>query len=128
MMDIRPIRNEADYDWALREIARYFDNQPAAGSPDGDRFDVLATLIGAYEDRHHAIPDADPIDVLHFAIDNMGHSQAELGELIGSRSRASEILNRRRRLTLEWIQRISDAWHIPVETLAKPYELARKAA
>jgi hypothetical protein len=49
----------------VQEIAPYFDNQPAAGSPDGDRFDALATLVGAYEDRHHAIPDADPIEVLH---------------------------------------------------------------
>ncbi|GAC1335916.1 MAG: type II toxin-antitoxin system HigA family antitoxin [Beijerinckiaceae bacterium] len=128
MMDIRPIRNEADYEWALREIIPYFDNQPEAGSPNGDRFDVLATLIEAYEARHHAIPDSDPIEVLHFAIENMGHSQAELGELLGSRSRASEILHRKRRLSIEMVNKISEAWRIPVETLAKPYELARKAA
>jgi len=55
MVDVRPLRNEDDYDWALAEIARYFDDQPDVGSPDGDRFEVLATLIEAYEDRHYPI-------------------------------------------------------------------------
>ena len=128
MMDVRPIRTEADYEWALREITAYFDNQPAVGSPEGDRFDVLSTLIGAYENRYYQIPDADPVDILHFAIESMGHTQAELGQLLGSRSRASEVLGRRRRLSLEWINKISEAWRIPLEALAKPYKLLSKAA
>jgi HTH-type transcriptional regulator / antitoxin HigA len=76
---------------------------PTPGSPDADRFDVLSALIKEYEDRHIDIPDADPVDVLHFAIESMGKTQAELGHIIG-RSRATEILNRKRRLTLGMIR------------------------
>ena len=123
MMDVRALRTEADYEWALKEIERYFDNQPEPGSPDGDRFDVLSTLIAAYEEGRHPIPDADPIDVLRFAIDSMGRSQAELAALLGSSGRASEILNRKRPLTLGMIQKISEAWRIPADLLAKPYKL-----
>jgi HTH-type transcriptional regulator / antitoxin HigA len=128
MMDVRPLHNEADYEWALREVARYFENQPRPGSPDGDRFEVLATLIAAYEQRYHSVPDVDPVDVLHFAIESMGHTKAELGELLGSVSRASEVLNRKRKLSLEWINKISEAWRIPLEALAKPYDLPQEVA
>lgn len=127
MMDIRALHNEADYEWALKEVERYFENQPAPGTADGDRFDVLAALLKEYEDRHHEIPDADPVDVLHYAINEMGHTQVELADLIG-RSRASEILNRKRALTLEMIRTISHAWGLPIETLTGPYELVREYA
>ena len=128
MMDVRPLHNEADYEWALREIAPYFENQPQPGSPEGDRFEVLATLIEAYDHRHHSVPDADPVDVLHFAIESMGHTQAELGELLGSRVHASEVLNRKRKMSLEWVNKISAVWRIPLEALAKPYELSQEVA
>jgi HTH-type transcriptional regulator / antitoxin HigA len=126
MMDVRALHTEADYEWALSEIERYFDNLPEPGSPEGDRFDVLATLVEAYEDEHHPIPDTtDPIDVLHFAIENMGRSQAELASLLGSRSRASEILSRRRPLTLDMIRKINETWRIPTELLTKSYMVER---
>jgi HTH-type transcriptional regulator / antitoxin HigA len=127
MMDVRALHTEADYEWALSEVERYFDHhQPEPGSPEGDRFDVLATLIEAYENEHHPIPDAtDPVDVLHFAIEDMGRSQTELAQILGSRSRASEILARRRPLTLDMIRRISEAWLIPIDLLAKPYVCKR---
>ncbi len=128
MMDVRPIRNEADYEWALREIAPYFDKQPEVGSPEGDRFEVLATLISEYENRHHPIPDADPVEVLHFAIESMGHTEAELAALLGSRARASDVLSRKRKLSLESINKISEAWHLPLEVLARPYELTGRVA
>ena len=128
MMDVRPLHSEADYEWALREIAPYFENQPQPGSPEGDRFEVLATLIEAYERRYHSVPDADPVDVLHFAIESMGHTQAELGELLGSRLHASEVLNRKRKMSLEWVNKISEVWRIPLEALAKPYELSQEVA
>jgi HTH-type transcriptional regulator/antitoxin HigA len=128
MMDVRPLHNEADYEWALREIAPYFENQPQPGSPEGDRFEVLATLIEAYDHRYHSVPDADPVDVLHFAIESMGHTQAELGELLGSRLHASEVLNRKRKMSLEWVNKISEVWRIPLEALAKPYELSQEVA
>jgi HTH-type transcriptional regulator/antitoxin HigA len=127
-MDVRPLHTASDYEWALAEVAPYFERQLAPGSADGNRFEVLSVLIKEYEDRHIPIPRrADPVDVLHFAIDSMGRSQAELAALIG-RNRASEILNRERRLTLEMIRTISEAWHLPVEMLTGPYEIKRESA
>jgi len=128
MMDIRAIHSDADYEWALKEIERYFDSTPVPGSAEADRFDVLAAVIKDYEDRTVKIPDADPVDVLHFAIESMGRTQAELAAIVGSRSRASEILSRKRRLTLEMIRRISASWHLPVSTLVGAYELQRERA
>lgn len=127
MMDVRPIRNEADYLWALAQIEPYFVREPEPGSPDGDRFDVLATLVEAYEHRHHALPAADPVDVLRFAIEDLGRSQADLARLIG-RSRASEVLSRRRALTLDQIRLISEAWNLPVAALSGAYALVRDSA
>lgn len=124
MMDIRPIRSDDDLTWALKEIEPYFDAPPPVGSPEGARFDVLATLIEAYESKHWPIADADPVDILHFAIDDMGRSQADLAELLGSRSRASEILNRKRPLTLDQIRLISEAWKLPIATLTGSYPVS----
>ncbi len=125
-MDIRPIRTDADLTEALREIDRLWG--APAGSADGDRLDVLATLAEAYEQARHPVPESDPVEILHYAIDEMGRSQTELAELLGSRSRASEILNRKRPLNLEQIRRIAEAWSLPIAALAKPYRLARDAA
>jgi HTH-type transcriptional regulator/antitoxin HigA len=124
MMDIRAIHNEADYEWAMREVQQYFDNEPVPGSPDGDRFEILLQLIKAYEDKF-PIPAADPIDVLEFAIESMGKTQADLARIIG-RNRASEILKRRRPLTLDMIRQISVEWTLPIEALTPAYELARE--
>ncbi len=128
MKNIRPLHTEKDYDWALREVARYFDDQPKPGSPEGDRFEVLSTLIKEYEDKHHAIPDADPIKVIEFVMQQRGFSQADLAEILGSRPRASEILSRKRKLTLEMIRQISRQWKIPLESLSDAYALAREFA
>lgn len=127
-MNVRPIRTDADLTWALREIQLYFDAPPAPGTSDGDRFDVLVTLVEAYETAHFPIGEVDPVACLHYAIRDLGRSQAELSELLGSRSRASEILHRRRALTLEHIRRIAEAWHLPIAILAKPYALVQDAA
>ncbi|HUO00264.1 MAG TPA: XRE family transcriptional regulator [Bradyrhizobium sp.] len=126
-MDVRPLHNERDYDWAINEVTRYFDDQPSSGTPDGDRFEILTALIHAYEEKHFEMPHADPIEVLNFAIESMGRSQAELGNLIG-RNRASEILNRIRPLTLDMIRDISAEWKIPIELLTPKYDLARASA
>jgi HTH-type transcriptional regulator/antitoxin HigA len=128
MMDVRALHTEADYAWALEEVERYFDNPPEPGTPDADRFDVLSILIEKYEDSRFDIPAADPIEVLNFAITSMGRSQTDLARIVGSRARASEILNRKRRLTLEMIRAISAEWKLPIETLTGAYELARKHA
>jgi HTH-type transcriptional regulator/antitoxin HigA len=122
-MDIHPIRNDDDHLAALREIDRLWGAE--LGTEDGDKLDILATLVEKYEETRWPLVDAsDPIDVLNYAIDELGHSQAELAELLGSRSRASELLNRRRPLTVEMIHRISEAWKIPASLLVKPIRSA----
>lgn len=122
-MEIHPIRTEADYDAAVAEIERLWGAEP--GTDDGDKLDILATLVEKYENEHWPIDTArvDPIDMLNYLIDEGGHTQAELAELLGSRSRASEILNRRRALTVEVIFRISETWKVPAELLIRPYRL-----
>src|SRR5262245_48685109 len=122
MMDVRALHTEADYEWTLKEVERYFDNPPKPGTDEADRFDVLSTLIEKYEDSEYLIPEADPIDVLNFAIKSMDRSQADLGRILG-RARASEILNRKRRLTLDMIRAISAEWKLPIETLTPEYAL-----
>lgn len=123
-MDIRAIRTEADYDWALKEIERYFDNQPEPGSPEADRFDVLAGLIKVYEDARHPIAAPDPIELIKHWMEAHDLGQSDLAALIGSRSRASEILNRKRALTVEMVFKLNREWRIPAEALVAPYHLA----
>jgi HTH-type transcriptional regulator / antitoxin HigA len=123
-MDVKALHNEQDYDWAIREVTSYFEAEPVPGTADGDRFEVLSTLIKEYEDKHFAMRHGDPVDVLHFTIESMGKSQAQLANLIG-RNSASEILNRIRPLTLEMIRTISKEWNIPIGVLTAQYMLAR---
>lgn len=123
MRNIRAIRNEADYEWALAEIARYFENQPVPGTEDADRFDVLASLIEAYEAKHWSIEPTDPIEAIEYRMELSGYTQKDLSDLIGSRSRASEILNRKRPLTMQMAHKLSVEWNIPAEVLLKPYHL-----
>jgi HTH-type transcriptional regulator/antitoxin HigA len=121
-MDIRPLRTETDYDWALSEIAPYFETPPARGTPAGERFDVLAALIEAYEARHWPIEAPDPVAAIQARMALSGYSQADLARLLGSRSRASEILARRRGLTMEQAYRLHREWHIPAEALLRPVQ------
>jgi HTH-type transcriptional regulator/antitoxin HigA len=127
-MDIKPIRNDDDHRAALAEIERLW-NAPE-GSDDAIKLDLLATMVERYEAARWPIPSSkwDPVDVLYYAIEEMGHTQAELAEVLGSRSRASEILSRQRALTTEMIHKIHLAWKIPAELLIKPYRLRKKAA
>ena len=124
-MNIRPIRNDRDHKAALAEIEKLWD--APIGTPKGDKLDVLVTLVETYEERRWPISSRrrfDPVDVLHFAIDELGHTQSELAEILGSRSRASEVLARRRPLTLEMIQKITASWKIPADLLVRPYRTA----
>ena len=116
-MDVRPLRTEADYDWALAEIEQYFTNEPAPGTQEADRFDVLATLIAAYEQRHWPIHAPDPLAAIRARMEQAGYTQADLATLLGSRSRASEILAGRRALTMGQIRRLHKEWNIPAEAL-----------
>lgn len=127
-MDVRPIRTEEDYDWALEEIARYFENVPAPGTPEADRFDVLAALIEAYENRHWQIEAMDPVETLKAFMEASGRTQADLAQLLGARSRASEILKRKRRLSIEMIYRINREWKVPADLLVPPYHTDDRAA
>ncbi|MGH6976677.1 MAG: helix-turn-helix domain-containing protein, partial [Stellaceae bacterium] len=115
--EIRPIRNEAGYDSALKEIERYFEREPERGTPEADRFDLLALVIEDYEDKHWPIETPDPVESIKFRMEQKGFERADLAGLIGSRSRASEILNRRRRLTIDVIWKLSRKWGIPAESL-----------
>ncbi|MBN9220469.1 MAG: XRE family transcriptional regulator [Mesorhizobium sp.] len=126
MENIRPIRTEDDYNWAIKEITRYFEHEPEIGSPDGDRFDVLAALIETYENEHYPIPAQDPVQTINSHMELFNLSRRDLSELLGSSSRASEILNRKRSLTLDMIHALSTKWRIPAETLIQPYHLANK--
>lgn len=119
-MNVRPIKTEADYDWALKEIARYFDDQPKLGTAEGARFDVLATLIEAYEENRWPIDPPDPVDAIRFRMEQAGFGQADLARLLGSRSRASEIMRRKRSLTMEQALKLHEEWHIPAEALLRP--------
>jgi HTH-type transcriptional regulator/antitoxin HigA len=124
MNAIRPIRNQSDLTWATAEITRYFDHPPQAGTEEADRFDVLADLIEAYENRQFPETDIAPVDFLHAFMEMTGRDQADLAEVLGSRSRASEILNRKRALTVDMISKLREAWGVPSDQLAKPYPLA----
>jgi HTH-type transcriptional regulator/antitoxin HigA len=120
-MDIRPVKNQADYQTALKEIEQLLGSKP--GTPEGDRLEVLATLVEAYEDEHYVIPAPDPIEAIHYFMESRGLTRADLEPFIGSRARVSEILNRKRPLTLAMIQRLHSGLGIPAELLVKPYRI-----
>ena len=127
-MEMQPIRNDQQHRAALAAIERLWG--AAEGTDEGDRLDLLLALVEIYEARRWPVESAerfDPIDVLRYAIEELGHTQAELAEILGSRSRASEILSRRRALTVDMIHRIGEAWMIPADLLVRPYKLARAA-
>ena len=127
-MQIRPIRNEEDHRAALAEIDAGWG--AAEGTGQGDRLEMLVALVESYEARRwpsESDVKFDPIDVLNLAIEELGHSQSELAELLESRSRASEILSRRRALTIDMIHRIGQAWKIPADLLARPYKVESAA-
>lgn len=125
-MDVRPIRTDTDHAAAVREIETLWG--AAEGSEDGDRLEVLLTLVDAYEDTRWPVDAADPVEVIKGAMELNGRSQNELAGLLGSASRASEVLNRRRVLTLPMIRAISEEWRIPAALLVQPYERVKRAA
>ena len=128
-MQIRPIRTDKDHRAALAEIESLWG--ASIGTPEGDKLDILVTLVETYEERRWPFKSRrrfDPVDVLHYAIAELGHSQAELADILGSRPRASEVLARRRPLTLEMIQKINAKWKIPADLLVQPYRVTAKAA
>ena len=127
-MEIRPIHSDKDHRAALAEVDALWG--APEGTEEGDRLDVLLALLETYESKRWPIDidkSFDPIEVLNYVIEELGHSQAELAELLGSRSRASEVLSRRRALTVDMIHKISEAWKIPADLLVRPYKTERVA-
>jgi HTH-type transcriptional regulator / antitoxin HigA len=120
----RPIRTEAEYKAALNEIERFFAEEPRKGTAEADRFDLLTLLVEAYEEQHHPIGPPHPIEMIRHRMRTHGYTQADLAALLGSRARASEVLQRKRRLTLEMMRKLSRHWKIPAEALLEPYPLA----
>jgi len=123
MMNVRPILNEEDYDWALKEAEPYFDLDPEPGTPESDRFLVLIDLISAYEAKHWHIEAPDPVATIEAVMATAGYKQSDLAKLLGSRSRASEVLHRKRSLTTDMIWRLHQQWKIPADMLVRPYHL-----
>jgi HTH-type transcriptional regulator/antitoxin HigA len=126
-MEIRPIKTEADYKAALSQISAFFDNEPVPGSVDGDRFEVLITLVEAYEAKHYPIDLPDPVDAIKFRMDQAGLTPKDLVPFIGRLNRVYEILNRKRPLTLNMIWKLNQKLGIPAECLIQPPKLPMAA-
>jgi HTH-type transcriptional regulator / antitoxin HigA len=122
---IRPLRNEADYDAALTAIEHYFDKPPKLGTPAADRFDLLALVIEDYERKVWPIEPPSPVDAIRYRMETGGYTQADLGRLIGSRQRASDVLSRKRRLTMRMAWKLHREWGIPAEALIRPQPAQR---
>ncbi len=114
-MDIQPIKTEADHAKALARIEALMSAKP--GTPEGDELDVLATLVEAYEQKHFPIGPADPVEAILFRMGQLGLERKDLEPFLGSRHRVSEILNRRRGLSLDLIRRLHEGLQIPLEAL-----------
>jgi antitoxin component HigA of HigAB toxin-antitoxin module len=126
MLQIRPLRSDRDYRAALAAIDRLWGAK--AGSPEGDRLEVLALLVERYERERWPVGAVDPIDVIEFFMDQNGYGPSDLARVLGSAPRVSEVLGRRRALTLGMIRKLAAGWRIPVELLVQPYQLRRRAA
>jgi HTH-type transcriptional regulator / antitoxin HigA len=115
-MEIKPIRSEADYEAALKEIEKLLESQP--GTPEGDRMDVLVTLVEAYEAKNFPIPEPDdPVEVLEYYMESRGLGRSDLIPYLGSKERVSEVLNRKRGLSLEMIRNLHTGLGIPADLL-----------
>ena len=119
-MTIKPIRTEKDYLETLERIDALMSAKPS--TPQMDELEVLATLVEAYEAQHHNIEAPDPIEAIKFRMEQEGLKQKDLVTLIGSKSRVSEVLNRKRKLTIEMIRKLHDKLHIPLESLFMDYK------
>ncbi len=114
-MNIHPIKTESDYEQALSEVEKLWSSEE--GSKKGDKLDVLIVLIEDYENKHHPIDPPDPIDAIEFRMEQMNLSRKDLEKYIGPRGRVSEILNRRRGLSINMIRNLHSNLHIPLESL-----------
>lgn len=116
--EVKPIRSEADYERAMAEVKRLWGAK--LGTPEGDRLDVLATLIDAYESEHFPIEPPDPIEAIRFRMESQGLTRKDLEPMIGSRTRVSEVLSRKRSLSIGMIRRLHEGLGIAAEVLIRP--------
>jgi HTH-type transcriptional regulator / antitoxin HigA len=119
---VRPIHSEEDYDAALAEIDSLGDPEP--GTPEGDRFDVLVTLVIAYEQEHYPIGPSEPIPAILYHLESRGLTRKDLEPYIGSRARVAEVLNKKRPLSLAMIRKLNQGLGLPLDVLARPYDLS----
>lgn len=120
-MEIRPIKTEEDYQATLAEVECLFAAAP--DTPEGDRLEVLTTLLEAYEKNHYVIPSPDPVEAIQYWMESRGITKQDLEPLLGSRARVSEIFNHKRGLTLTMIRNLHDKLGIPAEALIRPTNL-----
>ena len=125
-MELRPIRTQTDYQEALQEIELLFDANP--NTPECDQLDLLSILVEAYEKVHFPIALPDPIAAIHYYMDTRGWSRRDLEPCLGSRARVSEVLSRKRSLSLEMIRKLNQELGIPADILIQPYESAQISA
>ncbi len=118
-MNIKPIRNETDYQKALERLEVIFDSK--RGTPEGDELEILAIVVDNYENEQFPIGMPDPISAIKFRMEQMGMKQKDLDEMVGFKSRVSEIMNNKRKLTLDMIRKLSANLHIPTEVLIQEY-------
>lgn len=118
-MTLKPIKTKKDYQDSLVRLDKIFDAKP--GSPEGDELEILGILVDNYEKIHYPIDFPDPIEAIKFRMEQLGYSQSDLATIIGLKSRASEILSKKRKLTLDMIRNLHDALNIPTEVLIQCY-------
>ena len=118
-MEIKPIKNDNDYNQALERLEVIFDAKN--GTHEGDELEVLGILIDKYENEHFPIGLPDPIEAIKFRMEQMGYTQNDLANIMGLKSRASEILNRKRKLSLEMIRKLHEVLNIPTDVLIQAY-------
>ena len=123
--ELKPIRSKADYKRALADVERLWGAK--GGTPEGDRLDVLATLIDAYETEHYPMDPPDPIEAIKFRMEQQGLTRKDLEPLIGTRTRVSEVLNRKRSLSIGMIRRLHDRLGISAEVLIRPSQNTKAA-
>ncbi len=124
-MNIKPIKTKSDYQAALKEIEQLLDSKPK--TPQSDRLEVLTILVEAYEEKHYKIPLPNPVEAILYHMESHGLTRKDLVPYIGSRARVSEILNRKRPLSVDMIRKLNQGLGIPEEILIQPYE-CKKAA
>ena len=118
---LKPIKTEDQYDVALAKVYELMQAEVMEGSPESDELEILIILVKEYENEHYPMPSPNPLEAIKFRLDQMGMSEKELGEILGYRSRKSEILSGKRKLSLAMIRKLNQVLHIPAKILIQAY-------